>query len=680
MQRGENIKFIQGRVIALAITLMSIVMAAEFTAFALHYSPHLGKPIFQANKITQYFFLTLGLVLLLLSVYIGHKFHSIYKKTIYVLLAISLLFCGLAFLKIYNPFLYFFWVFEWSDLTPSWIWWISVSFIITGSILSIIAYKNFIHRQPKKISDIHGSAQFADFEDVKKTGLLETESLYAIYVGAWQSGLNQPIHYLRHTGEGHAAVFAPSRSGKGTAIIIPNLLSYQGNVFVLDLKLENYHYTSGYRKSLGQSILKIDFTCTDGTAACFNPLLEVRKGIHEIKDIQNIVDMIADPDGKGRSDHWTETANDLMVAVILHVLYVEPDKSLTGVRNFMSPIGLNEKGLFEMMLNTIHDPDGVYGWKNPQTGQPVKTHPVVAASARDMLSRGEGERTGIPSTLKRFLKLYRDPIIAKNTSTSDFKLAHLLDPQKRMSIYINMPPPDNTRLRPLLRLFINQMLGRLTETWVPRDKRHQTVAPTLLIMDEFPQLGYLKSFESSLAYTAGYGLRTLLICQDLSQIYDAYGNHESITSNSEVLTIYAPNKLETAKHFSQMLGEQTVAKNQTNYSGHRTSPTLSHINTSEHEYKRALFTPDELRRLPFDESIIFKTGHRPIHGKKVMYMQDPVFYERSKIPPIEISDKILFDHGWNYIQKYQSQASMQNSSETLSDTHGEDSDENFDLL
>lgn len=677
---AENSRLIQGRVIIVAFMLLSFALATEFMAFALHYSPRLGQPFFQANKFFQCIFLIVALVALIagaVSILLGYKGGLKNKNTV-ILLSSVVFFGCLAFLPLYNPFAYFFWLFEWGNIIPSWIGWTGVAFIILINSASLLLYKNFIKRQPKKVSDIYGSAQFGNEEEVKKTGLLDTESEHAIYVGAWQSMKNKPLYYLRHTGEGHVGVFAPSRAGKGNAVIIPTLLSYQGNVFVLDLKLENYHFSSGYRKSMGQAIFKIDFTCTDGSAACFNPLLEVRKGIHEIKDIQNIVDMIADPDGKGRSDHWTETANDLMVAVILHVLYAEADKSLTGIRNFMSPIGLSEKALFERMLNTVHDPEGLYGWKHPQSGEPTCTHPVVAASARDMLVRVEGEQTGITSTLKRFLKLYRDPIIAKNTSSSDFRLADLLDPQKRISLYMNMPPPDNKRLRPLLRLFLHQMLSKLTETWVPTEKRSHTVAPMLLIMDEFPQLGYLKSFESALAYTAGYGLRTLVICQDLSQVYEAYGKNESITSNCEVVVMYATNKLETAKHFSQMLGEETIIKDQISYSGQRTSLTLNHINTSEHAYKRPLLTPDELRRLPFDESIVFKTGHRPIRGKKVMYFQDPVFDERSKIPPAEMSAKFLVDHGWNTVQSYSAYSSKKRAAEIPSGI--DDDSEAIDLL
>ena len=195
-----------------------------------------------------------------------------------------------------------------------------------------------------------------------------------------------------------------------------------------------------------------------------------------------------------------------------------------------------------------------------------------------------------------------------------------------------------------------------------------------MILDEFPQLGNLPFFESALSYTAGYGLQTLLIAQDLSQVYKNYGQHECITSSCEVMTIYAPQKLETAQHFSNMLGAQTVTQEQTNYSGHRTSAVLSHINTSEHNFRRSLLTPDELMRLPFDQSIVFKAGHNAIQGKKIMYWQDPIFNERAKIPCPTVSDKTVISHEWQYVEKYAAQ-SLTEKNDEISQEENEDNDD-----
>jgi type IV secretion system protein VirD4 len=677
--RQTLLRPLQGRVLVVLMMIITSWIATEFIAFILHYSSSLGSPLCDTRKTYLYDIAAMMLIFCLIAAFFFFNYPLRSNKRFITLSIMTVMSIVVAILPVYNPIDFFIWFFKFNHLTSAWIWYVGISLIGSGAALSSLFYVHFIRHSPKALSTLHGSAQFADSGEIKQTGLLDTTSPYALYVGAWQESVKSPIHYLRYTGESNAGVFAPPRSGKGAGIIILNLLSFLGNAVVLDLKLENFHYTAGFRKSLGQRILKLDYTCTDESSACLNPLLEVRKGIYEVRDVQNMVDIIADPDGKGRSDHWTDTANDLLVSIVLHVLYVEEDKSLTGVRNFVSNVHLNEEELFKYMKNTIHDPEGIYKWIDPHTGHITRTHPIVAAGASDMLNRTEAERTGITSTLKRFLKLYRDPIIAKNSRTSDFKLCDLLDTNQKITLYINMPPSDKHRLRPLIRLVLNQMLSRLTETWVPPEQRDQHRVPLLLIMDEFPQLGRLQFFESALAYTAGYGLRTLLICQDLSQVYSEYGHHQSITSSCDLLTIYAPNKLETAQYFSNMLGSQTITRKQTNYSGHRSSPTLSHINTSEQDFKRALLTPDELMRIPFDQSIIFKTGHRPIKGLKVMYWQDLVFYARSKLTPPLVSDKSTITHDWNHVLTKQFDETTE-IEEGILDTEVGNSEDEYDLL
>jgi type IV secretion system protein VirD4 len=70
----------------------------------------------------------------------------------------------------------------------------------------------------------------------------------------------------------------------------------------------------------------------------FNPLLEIRRGDNEVRDAQVIADILVDPDGAGTKwDHWQTTAHALLVGAILHVLYAEADKSLTGVGALRRP-------------------------------------------------------------------------------------------------------------------------------------------------------------------------------------------------------------------------------------------------------------------------------------------------------------------------------------------------------
>lgn len=516
-------------------------------------------------------------------------------------------------LRLYNPFSFWCWAFKSENMSGFKAGWtcITISCLLIFFIAIAINIREFIFR---KKSETHGSAHFADFDEIKKSGLLECQQGTAVYVGAYEQG---KIHYLKDNSLTHVLVFAPSRSGKGVGLIIPTLLSYTSSVIISDFKLENWFLTAGFRKAMGQIVLKFDPTCANGSAARFNPLLEIRCGEHEVRDAQLIADMLVDPEGKGINDHWANSANSLLVSTILHMLYFEEDKSLAGVRNFLSNPGCSEKDTLQKML--------------------VVDHPVVSSGAREMLNKSDAERASIISSTLTFLKLYRDPIVAANTREHDFSIQDLIFHEKPVSLYLGIPPSDIGRMMPLMRLMLQMILSRLTESFQDNEQRRQL----LLMLDEFPQFGRLPFFEKALSYSAGYHIRAYLISQDIQQIYKEYGREQSILSNCGIRIAYAPNTLETARHLSESLGSTTLRQKHINYSGKRFEWLLHNVSVSEHDIKRPLLTPDELTRLPNYAALIFKNGIAPIYGRKIYYYSDPVFKERAVIPTPEISDRLM---------------------------------------
>jgi type IV secretion system protein VirD4 len=445
--------------------------------------------------------------------------------------------------------------------------------------------------------------------------------------------------------------FAPTRSGKGVGLVLPTLLSWPHSAVIYDIKGENWALTAGWRKQEGGNhAIKFEPSAIDGSSARFNPLTEVRVGTdREVADVQNIMTMIVDPDGKGLQDHWQKSSQALLVGVALHVLYAEPDKTLNGIVSFLSDPTRDVEKAMKFILDTDHDLSGP-GWPN-RDGSPNYCHPVAAAAARDMLNKAEEERSGVISTAISYLTLYRDPIVARNTAVSDFRIHDLMNAEKPVSLYLVVPPSDKDRLRPLIRLTINQIVRGLTEKMEFKDGRSVTAHKhrLLLMLDEFPSLGKLDVFEESLAFIAGYGLKAYLIIQDIAQLWTAYGKDESIFSNCQVRIAYAPNKIETADLLSKMTGIATVVKHSHSYSGSLYG-SQSNISTSTQETQRPLLTADEVMRLPAarkdargnviepGDMLIFMAGQTPIYGKQILYFIDPIFSARAKLPAPEKSD------------------------------------------
>ncbi len=460
-------------------------------------------------------------------------------------------------------------------------------------------------RQAKHVTT-YGSAEWASDKDVRNSGLLQNWGVFLGRLG---------VDYLRHDGPEHVLAFAPTRSGKGVGLVIPTLLSWTGSCVVHDIKGENWQLTAGWRSKFSHCLL---FNPTDPRSARYNPLLEVRKGDHEFRDVQNIADILVDPEGAlEKRNHWEKTGHSLLTGAILHVLYAGEDKTLTGVATFLANPKRTIEAALRVMMTTNH----------LGTTQAPKVHPEVASIAREMLNKSDNELSGVVSTAMSFLEIYRDPIIAKTTSACDWCIADLKSAKRPVSLYLVIPPSDISRTKPLIRLILNQIGRRLTEE-LPDPESGRPDHSLLLMLDEFPALGRLDFFETSMAFMAGYGIRAFLIAQSLNQIEKAYGHNNSILDNAHVRIAFATNDDRTAKRISDTLGTATELRAQKNYAGHRLAPWLAHVMVSRQETARPLLTPGEVMQLPQDDALVLVSGTPPIRAQKLRYYEDDNFTTR----------------------------------------------------
>lgn len=472
----------------------------------------------------------------------------------------------------------------------------SGSFVATATAILMSIYRG---REAKDVSTF-GSARWAGPDEIKSAGLLGDD-------GVVLGKLNRD--YLRHDGAEHVLCFAPTRSGKGVGLVVPTLLTWPGASIVHDIKGENWELTAGFRARFGRVLL---FDPTNANSAAYNPLLEVRKGEWEVRDVQNVADVLVDPEGSlEKRNHWEKTSHSLLVGAILHVLYAEKDKTLAGVAAFLSDPRRRIEATLSAMLTTLH-----LGERGP--------HPVIASAARELLNKSDNERSGVLSTAMSFLGLYRDPVVASVTARCDWRISDLVSGEKPTTLYLVVPPSDISRTKPLVRLVLNQIGRRLTEDLHANDHHHRL----LLMLDEFPALGRLDFFESALAFMAGYGIKAFLIAQSLNQIEKAYGQNNSILDNCHVRISFATNDERTAKRVSDALGTATEMRAMQNYAGHRLAPWLGHLMISRSETARPLLTAGEVMQLPPDDEVVMVAGIPPIRARKARYYEDARLKER----------------------------------------------------
>ncbi|MBB6305042.1 conjugal transfer protein TraG [Rhizobium leucaenae] len=567
-------KILWGQVITVfLIVLMTMWIATEWTAWRLGFQPELGHPWFEI-------------------------FHF----------------------PIYLPPAIFAWWYAYDAYAPH--IFVEGGYIAaSGGIISVAVAIGMSVWRAREAKDVetYGSARWAQPKEIAQAGLLGPD-------GVVLGRLDRD--YLRHDGPEHVLCFAPTRSGKGVGLVVPSLLTWPGSAIVHDIKGENWQLTAGFRARHGRVLL---FDPTNAKSSAYNPLLEVRRGEWEVRDVQNIADILVDPEGSlDKRNHWEKTSHALLVGAILHVLYAEADKTLAGVAAFLSDPKRPIESTLAAMMKTAH------------LGE-VGVHPVVASAARELLNKSDNERSGVLSTAMSFLGLYRDPVVAEVTRRCDWRIVDIVGGKRPATLYLVVPPSDINRTKPLIRLILNQIGRRLTEDLQARGRRHRL----LLMLDEFPALGRLDFFESALAFMAGYGLKSFLIAQSLNQIEKAYGPNNSILDNCHVRVSFATNDERTAKRVSDALGTATEMKAMKNYAGHRLSPWLGHLMVSRSETARPLLTPGEIMQLPPADEIVMVAGTPPIRARKARYYEDERFQERVLQPPALIRPETARPDDWS---------------------------------
>ena len=527
--------------------------------------------------------------------------------------------------------------------------------VLAGSFLCIGIFFAITNRRTRRLTEnaehLHGSARWASEDDIVKTGLLTTRS--GVYVGGWCPERDRRLRYLRHDGPEHLLAFAPTRSGKGVGLVIPSLLAWSESAVIYDIKGENWAKTAGFRASRGHLCFKFS-PVEDKASSRFNPLGEVRLfTLRDVSDAQNIANMIVRTgEDSPQERYWQDAAASLTTGMILHVCY-EAELGgrvacLADLAHVFTRPGTGFRETLAELLNFEHDPGYKHGWRMP-TGERTATHPVVREKVQEMLDKEEKDFGGVLSTAKTALTLYSDPLVAMNTSASDFTIDDLVNFERPVSLYLVVPPSDKIRLRPLIRLMFTMTVNRLTERMVFEGaEQKKNRYRLLLLIDEFPSLNRMEVFADALSYMAGYGLKAYLITQDIRQIVDAYGNNESIVSNCHIRIAFAPNQFETAELLSKMTGTTTVPKATYNFSGSRFSPVMGHINASVDHIERPLMTPDEVLRLKPParrgdktseriiapgQMLIFVSGHHPILGTQMLYFLDPELTSRASLEP-----------------------------------------------
>jgi type IV secretion system protein VirD4 len=470
-----------------------------------------------------------------------------------------------------------------------------------------------LFRTPPKA--LHGAARFASGGDLSKKGLFKPQT-NGIVIGKHGNKL------IRLGGQQFVILAAPTRSGKGVGVVIPNLLDYQESMVVLDIKQENFDLTSGWRASQGHAIYLFNPFAEDKRTHRWNPLSYVSKDpAFRISDIQAIAAMLY-PDGDAGQKFWVSQARNAFMALALY-LYERFDYQL-GQGTEGGSLSFPTLGAI-YRLSSGDGKSELKPFLRALSQEPfLSTHAKTAFAG--MLSQADETFASILGTFKEPLNPFINPILDAATSANDFLLTDVR--RKKMTIYIGIQPNKLAESRLIINLFFSQLINQNTKELPQNNKalKHQC----LLLMDEFTSIGKVDIIASAVSYMAGYNIRLLPIIQSMAQLDATYGRDISrtIITNHALQIVYAPREQQDANDYSEMLGYTTVRKD--SFTRGR------EFSRSESEERRALMLPQELKAIGFDKEIFFYEGiPQPVLCEKIKYYQDKTFTSRL-LPAVEV--------------------------------------------
>jgi len=429
----------------------------------------------------------------------------------------------------------------------------------------------------------------------------------------------------------HILTVAGTRAGK-TLTVDANLFFYDGNAVVIDPKGGSAMNTAVARAKSGQDVFVIDpFKVVKGEAAKYRVTFNFLSGLtldnaHIIEDMVDIVDAIIKTSGNEKDPHWNESAGDLLGGFCLHTCFSknikEEDRHLGTVRRLamkaLTPTSEEDETplLQTEMLDTaemLH-----------KAGHPFIAE-TINESATSFYEMSEDESSSVISTLRRHLKFLSFPAMRKVKAKNKFDLRDLKRAGKGMTIYIVLPATRMGMCSRFNRLFINRLLADMER--VPTKPKH----PILLILDEFPVLGYMRQIEDAAGQMASFGVKMWVILQDLGQGKALYKERfESFAANAGVFQAFGNVDNVTTAYISKRLGKTPVVTT-TAKEVDAGSREKGLTGRNEHFEQFDLATPDEVSRLfarcdPMKRQIIMHAGLNPYIIQRVEHYlpSDPI--------------------------------------------------------
>ncbi|MFT7773061.1 type IV secretory system conjugative DNA transfer family protein [Roseateles sp.] len=496
---------------------------------------------------------------------------------------------------------------------------------------------------------LHGDARFATAAEIAASGLgggASSNGGGGNSAGHGGPGILVGRHngrYLSLGGQLSVMLSAPTRSGKGVSVVIPNLLNWPDSAVVLDIKGENHEITAGYRSAHGQAVYAFSPFDGDARSHRWNPLSAVRTSpLHRAGDLLGIGQVLYPNDGSGTSSEgfFNDQARNLFLG--LGLLLLESPGLPRTIGEMLRQASGRGKPLREHLAKTVA--------ARAAAGNPLSSE--CRDALQRLLSNSDNTMSSIVATFSAPLTLFADAVVDAATSANDFELGDVR--RRRMTVYVRIPPNRLAAARPLLDLFFSQLVDLNTQCLPTQDPSLKYQC--LLVHDEFAAMGRVPAIIHAAPYLAGYWLRLLTVIQAMSQLDAIYGDKHARTfaTNHGLQLLFAPREQRDAEDYSAMLGfytERATSRGRSrSFSGHGHTS----VSQNDSEQRRALLMPQEFKELGRHQLVIVLENCKPILAEKICYFRDLDFKARllpaPTVPPLDMALHLArVQQRWRYL-------------------------------
>ena len=416
-------------------------------------------------------------------------------------------------------------------------------------------------------------------------------------------------HKLRYGAALNVLVFGPNGKGKGTRLLMPNLLQMVGaSVVVVDPKGELAAVTAPFRRQLGRVVIINPFGVLtdhpgyeDLRSTGYNPLAALDPNAPSFNVQASLLAEALVTIG-GKDPHWDESARALIAALIMYVV--------VEARGLCPPFIIDERrprpGPVPTMarVRELLCQASAEGRRGAEpVGLPALAIEMAKARFAGLRNKAAqfmdwtGEIQSIASSAKRHTEPFDDPEIADDLARTGFDFRELK--QRPTTVYLILPPEMMARHSKWLRLLLTSAIQGVMRARKPGEPK------TLFMLDEFFALGHLEIIANNWALVRGYGVQFMPVLQDMNQLKKLYADMwETFIGQAGAVACFAPNDLTTAEWMSRRAGETTKevssfnSGSSTSEGGSGGSTKSSSSGYSSSQQKVPLITPHKLIGLP----------------------------------------------------------------------------------